>query len=169
MSCITRLLEMKGDKSILPIHDSTVIEGGGNYKGHEYLITFVDRGHRCGYVALKDKAFEKFEAERKGEQYYYPDLDCHGGVTFYDNQHGAKALLDVHCDDIWIGFDAAHYLDASCVDTSVKYFGETRQTKFMRENTEFYENVFHRSYKYMEEECKKLIDQLEEIENDQGT
>jgi hypothetical protein len=31
MSCITKLLEMKGDREILPIHSQAVIEGGGSY------------------------------------------------------------------------------------------------------------------------------------------
>lgn len=61
MSCIPKILELKGTKEFLPIpslnqqdkYTTTVIEGGGNYKGYDYLITFRDMGFRCGYVALE--------------------------------------------------------------------------------------------------------------------
>ena len=77
MSCITQLLEMKGDQPFLKADDSVVIEGGGVYKGYEYLIVFVSYGHRCGYVALKEAETERFLKEKAEERYYYPDLECH--------------------------------------------------------------------------------------------
>lgn len=70
MSCISKLLEMKGDKEFLPIDDHAVVEGGGHYKGYEFLITFVETGYRCGYVAIPP-----------GIKYDSDKLYVHGRIT----------------------------------------------------------------------------------------
>jgi len=152
MSCITQLLEMKGEREVLPIHRGAVIEGGGCYKGYEYIITFVGRGHRCGYVAVPD-----------GDWSDDDDIDCHGGITFSSKNHGAKALLPVACNDLWIGFDAAHAWDLPCYETDRKYFLYDHDRinsleECMGELSEM--GARHRTYQYMEAECKSIIDQL---------
>lgn len=163
MSCITKLLELKGDQDCLPIHDECVIEGGGIYKDYEYLITFTSHGTRCGYVALKPEETEKFEKKRENEQFYYPDVECHGGVTFYGNDHGAKDLLPVPCADFWVGFDCAHAGDGHDKELTQKYF------KRQIFSDEFYDTfagfsldgiVVHRTFDYVEGECHSIIDQL---------
>jgi hypothetical protein len=149
MSCITKLLEMKGDKEILPIHAQAVIEGGGTYKGFEYLITFTRHGTRCGYVALSNYGDCNFD-----------DIHCHGGITFQGNDHGAKALLPIPCEDLWIGFDAAHYGDARDIDRTIKYFGELEPgIEESYRSLNFPEDI-HRTFKYMEQNCFSIIDQL---------
>lgn len=160
MSCITQLLEMKGDREFMPVHDKCVIEGGGLYKGFEYLIVFVELGHRCGYVAIPS-----------GLGFDSDDLFVHGGITFEDESHSAKDLLPVPCNDTWLGFDAAHWGDMRCSDTALKYFGDDPIAKkgieYLKEihadihemelnNPEF----SHKTFEYMEEQCKYLIDQL---------
>lgn len=162
MSCITQLLEIKGDKDILPIHENAVIEGGGTYKGFEYLITFTSHGTRCGYVAVPD--------EFRG---YYSDVDCHGGITFEGNDHGAKDLLPIPCDDLWIGFDAAHYNDIHDMDTAKKYFPNLDQEiadSFNRINRTldgFMDlspfRASHKTYLFIEDECKSIIEQILEL------
>lgn len=171
MSCITKLLEMKGDKEVLPIHDDAVIEGGGTYKGYEYLITFTARGTRCGYVALKPEETERFNEEKGEDEYYYPHLECHGGVTFFGSDHGAKSLLPIHCDDTWVGFDAAHFRDLEDIETAERYFPEgNRYVRYRKENPMFglddmpgFGRSVHRSYAYIEHECHSIIDQLIEV------
>lgn len=165
MSCITKLLEMKGDKEILPIHKGCVIEGGGSYKEYEYMIVFIEIGHRCGYVALKEKDTAKFQEEAKEDEYYYPDISCHGGVTFFSESHGAKDLLPVPCNDFWIGFDAAHSDDIGCFDTARKYFGNESKYDSLEkcyEGLRAFGTITHKTYDYMEQECKAIIDQLRE-------
>lgn len=154
---------MKGDKKFLPIHDELVMEGGGVYKGHEYMIVFVARGHRCGYVALKENEHNIFEKERNGDDYFLPNLQAHGGITFYENSHGAKSLLPIPCNDFWVGFDAAHWYDSVDLEKSQEYFGETEYIKFMKESHSDFMDVTNKSYEYMENECKGIIDQLLEI------
>lgn len=155
MSCITKLLELKGDRDFLPITNepdySTVIEGGGSYKDHEYIIVFTSRGFRCAYVATNQDIDTSDDS-----------IECHGGITFSASDHMAKDLLPVPCSDNWIGIDAAHYLDLSCAETTNKYFGHT---KYVYKN--YKDDIRecqpeHRSYIYMESECRKIIDQLVE-------
>jgi len=156
MSCITKLLEIKGDREILPIHKRAVIEGGGNYKGFEYLVTFTQYGTRCGYVAIPD-----------GFRGDYTDIDCHGGVTFSERDHGAKDLLPIACNDLWIGFDCAHWGDMRDLETSKKYFPEDMAIEMYQElHKEIHEmekqdpHFSHKTYDYVEKECQSIIDQL---------
>lgn len=161
MSCITKLLELKGDNPCLPINDDCVIEGGGIYRDYEYLITFTCRGTRCGYVALKPEETAIFEQEKKKEQYYYPDVECHGGPTFYGADHGAKDLLPVLCNDVWIGFDAAHGWDCADMELVEQFFPGHRYIEYSKNNPmSYFENVKHRTYAYIEGECHSIIDQL---------
>lgn len=166
MSCITELLKLKGDKPILMIKkdQGVCIEGGGKYKGYEYLITFTDMGTRCGYVAIPP--------EHKGNEWSTigePDISCHGGVTFLDDDHYAKRLLGDHpCKDKWIGFDCAHGGDRFDVETAEKYFGaDNPMVEFRKTNWELGRWGRHqeeRSYSYVEQNCISIIEQLIEME-----
>jgi hypothetical protein len=159
MSCITKLLEIKGNKEFLACHSQAGIEGGGVYKDYEYIISFTSLGHRCGYVAIPDDVEGSYE-----------DLHCHGGITFEGNDHGFKALLDKPCADLWIGFDAAHSDDLGSFDTALKYFGHLPEAKrgieTLKSITEDGYRCLqdlgctHRTYEYMEDQCKYLIDQI---------
>lgn len=148
-------MEMKGEDEILPIHDECVIEGGGVYKDYEYLITFTSHGTRCGYVAIPD-----------GQDYDSSELTCHGGVTFEGEDHVAKHLLPVHCNDTWIGFDCAHAYDGYDRDLTKKYFGkETFSDEFYSAMSGFglRGEVIHRTYDYVESQCKSIIDQILQV------
>lgn len=145
MSCITKLLEIKGDKEILAVNDRVVIEGGGNYKNYEYLIVFTSSGHRCGYVAIPEEV--KIDSD---------NIDCHGGITFESKDHDAKDLLPIPCNDTWIGFDAAHFNDDPCHATARKYFGNEYSGFPTRKGST------HKTYNFMKKECQHIIDQLVE-------
>lgn len=152
MGCITQLLEMKGDKEILPVHNGVVIEGGGVYKDLEYIIVFTDYGHRCGYVAVPSEY-----------SYDVDNISCHWGITFEGSDHHAKDLLPVPCSDMWLGFDAAHCEDHPCYDTARKYFGDKDKYPLLEEaHKPLYQfrDITHKTYGFMEEQCKFIIDQL---------
>ena len=157
MTCITKLLELKGDKEFLPINDHIIIEGGGNYKGHDYLITFTEMGFRCGYVAIPPS--QTYDSE---------SINCHGGITFEGNNHAARTVLPVKCDDMWIGFDAGHCDDAKDFTLAKKYFPKNR---FIDDRAEIFGDLDAKlkqldsshsikTYEYMEGECKTIIEQL---------
>lgn len=169
MSCIPKILEMKGEQKILPlenIHRGIVVESGGSYKGYDYLITLNDMGIRCAYVAIgPDHPTFNYQNEHDP----YPDYDVHGGVTFFGESHISKALLgDNACKDIWIGFDAGHYQDKFDIEKVKEYF-KTFTNKQIDEiyevaNFPFMNSGLVRNIEYMETECKNLIDQLIEDE-----
>lgn len=168
MSCITEILKKKGDAEVLyvPREDRSmdlVIEGGGLYKDHEYLITFNDMGFRCGYVALPigHKFYENNLMDDDEE------LSVHGGVTFHE-QHGlVEDVLGKQCADKWIGFDAGHCYDIVDLESTLKYFPDLKETR--KDHVVSMSHIFEcrhdedseiRTFKYMEQECKNLIDQL---------
>lgn len=162
MSCITKLLELKGNKEFLPVNDHVVIEGGGNYKDYEYLITFTSNGFRCGYVGLKEKETEIFENEKKNYGgCYYPSLECHCGVTFYDDHRSIKKILPIKCNDLWVGFDCGHYDDGLDIHLVDKYFPDIDEKfKPTKERALLFGGLSAQSYEYVEKDCMSIIDQL---------
>lgn len=159
MSCISKILELKGDKEYyIPKENNKIsVEDGGIHNGYEYLITFIQSGHRCGYVALPEN--------HDLNKYRLCSYDCelhfkvHGGITFHEKSRGKEfGLKDDNCKDRWIGFDAAHCYDLQDVKLAIKRFGSCPYDGLM----ELLESpsVIIRSKKYMINQCKKLIDQV---------
>lgn len=164
MSCITEILKKKGNEEYLRCGTDTVIESGGIYKGYEYLITFRDIGFRCGYVAIStDHPLHKFNNEN------YDDLpvDCHGGVTFFEESHLTQKLLGFKCADKWIGFDAGHAGDAHDVFLMLKLWPETKSLADIYKRFHCQEDEI-RTNQYMTKECKKVINQLIQIKNEEA-
>lgn len=162
MSCITKILEVKGDKPVLLAQGNDIaIEGGGVFKGYEYLITFTERGHRCGYVAIPE-SHPLYKSEES-----YPDYEVHGGVTFFSEPR-FEDITGFKCTDKWIGFDAMHGGDKECLETILKYFGENDHIKFTKTMNKTLgdmlswkgEPAMHRTFAYMKNECRLLINQL---------
>ena len=179
MSCIPKILALKGDKEFLPIHDDpsradsgAVVEGGGEYKGYHYVVTFTGCGHRCGYVALPPEHLlsnKEYQLTCKSPPEPFSDLSVHGGITFHEEgDHILDKLFpnEPKCTDVWIGFDAAHYMDGRDWDHHEKYFGKKARNELEACGAEFRyllgrkETV--RTYEYMENQCKELIDQIVE-------
>lgn len=154
MTCIAKLLELKGDKDFIlsPKNKDVAIEGGGSYKGYDYLITLNDFGIRCGYVAIP-KTHGLYNSDED-----YPDYCVHGGVTFFGEPH----LIESDCGDKWIGFDAAHAYDAHDLKKIEQYFGEQNESFRFMMSRDYYTacNDPVRDFDYMETECRNLIDQL---------
>jgi hypothetical protein len=159
MTCITKLLEEKGNKEFIisPLCSGVAIEGGGKYKNYEWLVILNDMAFRCGYVAIP-KSHPVWASTD------YPYYEVHGGVTFFDKPH----LVESECDDKWIGFDAGHlgFRDEVDIECAKKYFGQNHAgIKYIEENNSNKifggHNASIKTFSYMESECKKLIDQLE--------
>jgi hypothetical protein len=178
VSCIPKILELKGDKEFLPIIDpenkreradhGLTVEGGGEYKGYHYLITFTGCAHRCGYVALPpDHPLSDEDLELTSNSPPEPyELLVHGGITFHGKgTHLLERLFPNQplCEDVWLGFDAAHYQDGKDWEKHAKYYGEDCMkalSSCFEPIREFSRNEKVRTYKYMEKQCKNLIDQL---------
>lgn len=174
MGCITEILKIKGDKEVfIPAGEWIAVEGGGDYKDYEYIIVLNTRGFRCGYIALPVNHPYTSTPKRMDVmghldyEYYALEIDVHGGLTFMSAAHGLKDILKTPCSDIWIGFDCGHYLDKLDSKMFIKYFGEEEYKK----NVSFFSAMNHadiginqtlKDYEYVEDQCKHVIDQLNE-------
>lgn len=172
MSCITEILKIKGDREVmLPQGGCIAVEGGGTYKGYEYIIVLNTNGHRCGYVAIPaEHPFSQTPEEEcslfngqmyKDYNYESLGIKCHGGLTFMSPTHGLKDLLTTPCNDMWIGFDCGHFDDGIDKEALRKYFGDEAYEKrriYIEGNLGTYQTVKY--YPYVEQECKSIIEQL---------
>lgn len=121
------------------MHD-WITELEGEYKSHKLVVKFAtDIGYRCGYV----------EAPKYLNGYHkdLEDLCVHGGVTYLEKMNPSSYLLT---DTWWVGFDCHHAWDGVLFPP--------------KELERFYQGKEVRSLDYCIEECKKLIDQLIELE-----
>jgi hypothetical protein len=180
MSCITEILKFKSTQDVLvPEGNWVAVEGGGTYRDYEYLIILNTLGHRCGYVALPpEHKYSKTPSEERKSRvsdkiykhwdYDSLDIECHGGLTFMSPKNALKNLLDIPCDDIWIGFDCGHFNDKCDTEAFRKYFGEEEFNK----KESFFKCMNHadidigrtvKKYEYVEMECQSIIDQLIQV------
>lgn len=173
MGCISEILNLKGEQQVLiPEGNWIAVEGGGTYQDYEYLIVLNTNGHRCGYVAIppEHKYSKTPEEERTfmGEQLYkhydYDSLDiqCHGGLTFMSPSHELKDLLDVACNDMWIGFDCGHCYDSCDEEAMRKYYGDElvdNKKSFIHAMNGNSEKTV-KNYDYVRNECESIINQL---------
>lgn len=151
MSCIKQILDIKGDKPFVLVPDIGAIEGGGEYNGYEWLITLNRLGHRCGYVALHGD-------EKLNLEHGYPDLECHGGITFYEDYKFMKSYFNITCPDVWVGFDAGHHYDGKDFEALRRYGMQKDYLDELEKLLLFRCEV--RTYDYMREECLSIINQL---------
>lgn len=127
------------------------------YKGYPCVVLFQPAGYRCGYVGLP-----------KDNQYYEKDyndipVDCHGGLTYADRVLSYQDDKDVW----WIGFDCGHACDGFDIDKLKEYYADNDEVM----KTINYMHGYHmmvnkehefRTFDYVKEECKKIVDQLME-------
>ena len=125
-----------------------VVEKQFEYKGHDCICVFTVLGYRCGYVSV-DRDYRGY------------DIDCHCGLSF-----GASPLSKDFKpkSDMYIGFDCGHICDGRDYDTALKYglITEKRYNELIEMeilSPSFLQPV--RSLEYVENECRKIVDQLE--------
>lgn len=127
-----------------------VVEKQFDYKGHDCICVFTRNGYRCGYVSTTlRRHYDDF------------DIDCHCGLTF------SGALPEAYAPKkaFYIGFDCGHYCDG--IDPKLAYeLGLIDEaTKEMFEKAFSYLSDYPvRDVDYVENECKKIVYQLEESE-----
>jgi len=123
-----------------------VVEKQFQYKGHDCICVFTRHGYRNGYVSVND--------DRDYNEY---DIDCHGGLTWsgklpYD--YGQKKTY-------YIGFDCGHLGDYHDYDTAHKYnLISEEEVEYLKETVIFKDGIAW-PLEYVEEQCKKIVDQLE--------
>ena len=168
------------------------VESDFMYKEHRCVVVFQDLGHRCGYVSvgksslLWNKSFSDYLDIKKTElensnigkrgvisllisacdnderisiSSYF---DVHGGITYSSGGVGSK--YPVESDLYWFGFDCAHCYDSIDCEKLLEYFPDEKFTKSRIENAIFFEDAEVRTLEYVEQECKNLVNQIEEVE-----
>lgn len=127
-----------------------VVEKQFQYKGHNCICVFARSGYRCGYVTTTLRC-----------RYDSLDVDCHGGLTFF----GILPTEYAPKQDFYVGFDCGHICDG--IDTKLAYdYGliDENTKKMFDESFSYLSNYPVRDLGYVEEQCKKIVDQLEELE-----
>lgn len=121
-----------------------VTEHKFEYKGRECIVVFTKLGFRNGYVSVK----QPFDYEK------LINIDAHGGLNFsgeLPDYYGATR-------EYYIGFDCGHCWDGIDMDQAIAYGLQKADVKDYWLTTD--EPV--RSVEYVSEECKKIVDQLED-------
>lgn len=112
------------------------------YKGYQCEIKRIEMfGYLCGYVHIP------LSHPVYGKKYHDIDIECHGGLT-YSN-------IDYQTKDMVIGFDCAHYMDI------VPYY-------YDHHNSLVWIGAKYRNMKYLEIECKSIVNQLIAIKKKKG-
>lgn len=123
-----------------------VVEKKFEYKGHECICVFNHLGFRCGYVSVQEL-----------KDYCEYDIDCHGGLTFGNSLHEDYEPSRA----FYIGFDCGHYCDYQDKEQAYKYGLITEQEYYFFANI-YKDSGVERTLEYVETQCKKIVDQLEE-------
>lgn len=169
------------------------VEKDFEYQGHRCVVIFTDMGHRCGYVSVNENSplwckdysdyldIKKSELEGKeiGKTGIIPLImsacdederiqidsyfDVHGGITYSGGGIGSK--YPVESDLYWFGFDCAHCYDSMDCEKLREYFPNERFTESRIAMALNFEDNEIRTLEYVEQECRNLADQIENVEN----
>ena len=135
------------------------VEFDGYYKGFRYVIVFQSMGHRCGYVEIpKDNKLY-------GKDYEDININCHGGLTY--SKFNNRNYPVEYNNGYFIGFDCSHCGDGKNTDLAREYdiIGSHTYKELKEIETMFPihgEEV--RSFEYVKDECKSIIDQIINME-----
>jgi len=136
-----------------------VVESDFTYEGLRCVVIFGSIGHRCGYVGVPvghelygveyDDAYDKLED------------GVHGGLTYA----GGSSDYPVKSDLWWLGFDCAHYGDGKDLELAKEYFKDDEKLVKQIEMTIEIEGMYPtyepiKSQQYVENECKSLVNQI---------
>ena len=135
-----------------------VVEKIFQYKGHECICIFNHLGYRRGYVSVDNVV----DIEHYMELGYD---NCHGGLTF----GGELPYNYGQTKSKYVGFDCGHFCDGYDFEQAYKY-GLITEEELDRRNNEFFYLRGNpvRSLDYVEYNCKKLVDQIEEVDKDEN-
>lgn len=128
------------------------IEKQFQYKGHDCICVFNRDGFRRGYVSVKRLiAFGKL------------DIECHGGLNFEGILSEAYMPRELY----YVGFDCGHICDGRDFELAYQRGMITEiERDFSLGAFEYLSENPVRSLEYVENECKKIVDQLEEKSNE---
>lgn len=144
------------------MQERPILESSFTYKGYKCCVLFQALGHRCGYVLVP--RYHKVYGHLYSDTICF-NIKCHGGLTY-----SSHSLLERESPSWWIGFDCAHAGDIPDRESQMRYFGNAAQDSyfnmlnFMTGNDTGFGTV--KNLDFCIQECKNIVDQLEEIENE---
>ena len=130
-----------------------IIESEFEYRGHPCVVMFMPWGlHRCGYVGIQKGTLAKVK-----------NIECHGGITYKSGGLYKQDRKDVW----WIGFDTAHCYDARDFETCRRIYKDNPDELYRillldKLDHDIDTGGVVRTQEFCENECKKIVDQLEE-------
>lgn len=126
-----------------------VVEKQFDYKGHDCICIFCRDGYRCGFVSTTLYSHYDF------------DIECHCGITF----GGILPEAYEPKEAFYIGFDCGHICDGRDTRLAYEYGLIDEVTKeAIDESFSYLQGYPVRDIDYVVEQCKKIADQLEELE-----
>ena len=138
-----------------------VVESDFAYEGLRCVVIFGSMGHRCGYVGVP-VGHELYGVDYD-EAYDKLDDGVHGGLTYA----GGSSDYPIESNLWWLGFDCAHYGDGKDLELAKEYFKEDENlvkqinmTIEIKGRYPTFDSESVRSQQYVENECKSLVDQI---------
>ena len=122
------------------------------YKGRECIVIFNCHGYRCGYVSVnEDVDYNKLN----------DFINVHGGL----NYSGILPYDYGQSEHFFVGFDCSHICDMEDYMQAYQYGLITQRLCFERLSIQrsFDFGGVIRSTQYVVRECKKLVEQLNQI------
>ena len=175
------------------MNDRYIVEREFEHAGYKCIVTFIDMGHRCGYVGvpkihpLYGKGYDEHLEIKKSDigdreisgifPLFSACLDederiridayfqCHGGITYTGG--GENSEYPIKSDLWWFGFDCGHAGDKADLNYAMQKFPNRKEeyrTRILIENKYLIEYDVIRTEEYVAEEWKKLAEQLKEFE-----
>jgi hypothetical protein len=126
---------------------------------YHFLIVFVRRGYRNGYIGIPSTEFDTLLSDNPD---FMDAINVHGGVT-YD---GGKLSLFGKEGFNYIGFDCNHTGDKIDVQSMIKYDMDLNLLKTM--NDGFYEEKMRGVVKTKEFVLEELNNMMQEIADPDG-
>jgi hypothetical protein len=163
MACIPALIELKERNGGALFIGNAYLESGGTYRGYHYCVTLVAlMANRCGYVAVQPS----HPAYRSDA---IQNVRVHRGLELTEMPESFAKFLKENaiapCGDQWLGFSSTiPFFDLPDTDAVKRIFpvGTYCMLDEPRLNIMQYAEpgASLKDTKYMEDQCKQLIDQL---------
>lgn len=158
-----------------------IVESDFMYDGIRCVVVLQSVGHRCGYVGIPEGhplyclhyMDELIDLGEAGDPLTVLEkFVVHGGITYA----GGESCYPIKSDLWWFGFDCSHYADLPDYESAKKAFSDDdliMDSLRVKEEIEgaygHYKLAEVRTKEYVEEQCKRLAEQLSKYKQTEMT
>ena len=129
-----------------------IVEKDFMYRGFRCAVVGLSMGHRCGYVLVENPTKDMLNDA------YSLDLDVHGGITY--GELSKTYPVETENSSFWLGFDCAHCWDGKDFELIRKLNDVEYANRIIEIENMYPTDGEVRDTRYVEGECKRLVDQL---------